>query len=298
MKSSDSNKIAIYLGLIIAMFFWSIAFIWSKQALDIFSPFTLVFFRLIVSAVFITTISLFLKKLQRIKKEHIKYFLLLSFFEPFLYFIGEAMGLQYVSSTMASVIISTIPLFMPFALLLFYREKLSFYNILGIVISIAGVFLVIVNKDFNFNVPVKGIMLLMLAVISAVGYTMLIVKLGPHYNAFSIVAYQNILGSVGFLVLFLVFDYDEFTQIPFNFSDYIPIIELGIFPSTISFILLTVAIRSIGANRASVFTNTIPVITAILAFYMLNESLEFIKIIGILVVIGGLFISQIKFSKK
>ena len=138
----------------------------------------------------------------------------------------------------------------------------------------------------------------MLAVISAVGYTMLIVKLGPHYNAFSIVAYQNILGSVGFLVLFFVFDYDEFTQIPFNFSDYIPIIELGIFPSTISFILLTVAIRSIGANRASVFTNIIPVITAILAFYMLNESLEFIKIIGILVVIGGLFISQIKFSKK
>ena len=298
MKLNNSSKITIYIGLIVAMFFWSISFIWAKQALETFSPFTLVFFRLIVSAVFITTISLFLRKLKRIKKEHIKYFLLLSFFEPFLYFIGEASGLQYVSSTMASVIISTIPLFVPFALLLFYREKLSFYNILGIVISIAGVFLVIVNKDFNFNVPIKGIALLMLAVMSAVGYTLLIVKLAPYYNAFSIVAYQNILGSVGFLVLFLGFDYNEFTQIPFNFSDYIPIIELGIFPSTISFILLTVAIRSIGANRASVFTNIIPVITAVLAFYMLDEYLDFIKTLGILVVIVGLFISQIKFSKK
>jgi len=50
-------------------------------------------------------------------------------------------------------------------------------------------------------------------------------------------------------------------------------------------------------NNANIFINIIPVLTAIFAWYILDEPLTFRKIVGIAVVISGLFIAQIKMKK-
>jgi drug/metabolite transporter (DMT)-like permease len=55
--------------------------------------------------------------------------------------------------------------------------------------------------------------------------------------------------------------------------------------------------RQIGAVRTQLFSNAIPIVTAIAAYFLLNEVFTSQKIIGICVVILGLFISQIKFRK-
>ena len=53
-------------------------------------------------------------------------FLLMALFEPFIYFLGESYGLLYVSSTVAAVIVATIPLISPLFAWYFFREKLNF----------------------------------------------------------------------------------------------------------------------------------------------------------------------------
>ena len=73
---------------------------------------------------------------------------------------------------------------------------------------------------------------------------------------------------------------------------------LAIFGSSLASIFFTYCIRNIGATRTEIFTNLIPVFTAIFAWYMLGEELGPKKIIGIAVVLTGLFLSQMKSRKK
>lgn len=277
-----------------SMVLWSFSFIWSKEALNAYSPFTIILFRLIVSSVFLWSYALISNKINKIEKGDLKYFILLAFFEPFLYFLGETFGLKHVSSTIAAVMISTIPIFIPIFAYYFFKDKLSFLNIIGAIVSLIGVLIIIVNKDFNIDVSIEGILLLSLAVFAAVGYSLIVKSLSNKYRPTTIVTYQSTFAIVGFLPLFLIFDANAILEIGFDYNAIIAIVELGIFASSIAFILYTYGIRGIGVSKAGFFTNIIPIFTAILAYYILDEQLSTIKYVGMLVVVFGLVLSQLK----
>ena len=85
-------------------------------------------------------------------------------------------------------------------------------------------------------------------------------------------------------------------QSGFSSEAWIPLLELAIFGSSFAFIFFTFAIQKIGVGKTNAFTNLIPVITAIIAYFVLDEILNVNKITGISLVIGGLFLSQIRTS--
>jgi len=292
------KKSLVYFCITLSMVFWSLSFIWGKILLDIYSPFTIITIRLIIASIFLTTLSLLLKKLQKIKKEDFKLFLILVLFEPFMYFLGETFGLNLVSSTVASVIISTIPLFTPIAAFYVLKERLSWLNFIGIFISVIGVLLVIVQKDFSITASPKGLLLLFLAVIAAIGYTIFLKKLTVKYNAYTIISYQNILGAIYFLPFFLFFDLKEFMTIPFSLDAFIPLVELAVFASSFAFVLYTYGVTHLGVSKASIFTNFIPVFTIIFAYFLINEPITIQRVIGIIVVVSGVTLSQIKLKLK
>jgi len=90
------------------------------------------------------------------------------------------------------------------------------------------------------------------------------------------------------------FQLEETMNIQWNWEVISPVIKLGIFPSALSFLFYTRAIREIGITKANTFTNFIPVFTAILSFFILSEEMPPGKVIGIIVVVTGLLISQKK----
>ena len=108
-----SGKMLIYGAAILATLFWGFSFVWFKQANVYYKPLSIVILRLIISAVLIVLILKLSKNEEKIAKEDWKQLLLLAFFEPFLYFLGESFGLTMVSATAGAIIISTIPLFTP-----------------------------------------------------------------------------------------------------------------------------------------------------------------------------------------
>ncbi len=287
-------KKSVFFSLLGAMAIWAMSFIWSKMALEVYSPIAVIFLRLIVSTVLIFLFLIISNQLQPIQKGDIKWFILLSVFEPFLYFIGENFGLQLISTTLASVIISTIPLFVPILAFFVLKERISVMNIIGIVISITGVLMMVVDKGFSLNAPLNGILLMGLAVFSATFYGLLLKHLSHRYSGYSIVAYQNIGGIVYFLPLFIFMEWDGVMVANHSFKALLAILLLAVFASTIAFVLYTHGVRQIGVTRSSAFVNLIPVLTAIFAWTLLDEVIGWQKIIGILIVISGLFASQYK----
>lgn len=280
------------------MLFWSASFIWYKEAYVYLGPITLIFFRMIVASIFLFALSAVSKQLERIKLKDIKYFLLLAFVEPLLYFLGESHGMMLVSSTVGSVIISTIPLFTPFAALLIYREKVSWIKLAGISISFAGVLIVVIGKGFQLIAPIEGIALMFLAVFAAVGHSIIIVALIPRYRILTIILAQSLLGAIYFLPIFCFTELGEALQTHWNWEVIEPILKLAIFPSSLSFILYIRTVRSIGITRSNVFINFIPVFTAIMAYFVLKEEMTTGKILGILIVLTGLLVSQSRGFKR
>lgn len=288
------GNLTAYISVILAMVFWSLTFIWYKIVYEFYNPITTVFFRLIISSVFLFVLMYPLKRIERIRKGDFKYFLLVSLFNPFLYFIGESFGVKLVSSTLSAVIISTIPLFTSFTSSYFLNEKITRMNLLGIVLSIIGVSFIIFEKNEGLAVSPLGITMLMLAVAAAIGYSMVIKKLSDKYSSVSIVTYHNFIGIFLFAPLFFIFDFNDFKQTGLSSEAWVPLLELAIFGSSFAFIFFTFAIKKIGIGKANAFTNLIPVLTAIIAFFILGEIINITKITGISLVIAGLFLSQIK----
>lgn len=293
-----NNNLRIYGSVILSMIFWAFSFIWFKLANKTFGPLTIVFFRLVISVVLLSSYLYIKKKFIRIKREDIKLFLMLAVFEPFLYFLGESFGLTYVSATVGSVLISTIPVVAAIGAWIIFRERLRVINYAGIVLSFVGVLVFIINGDGTITYNAKGISLLMLAVISAAGYNLTLSRLVGSYSPVFIVNFQNCLGSVLFLPLFMGFELKHLTAASFSVSSLMPVFALAIFASCFAFILFAYSVRHMGVTRANVFTNFIPVFTAVFSFIILGDKLTLQNIAGMVIVISGLLMSQINGRKK
>lgn len=200
------DRIRIYGGIFLAMIFWAFSFIWFKVANETFLPITIVFFRLIAAILILTTYLAIKKKFVKIRKEDRKLFIMLAVFEPFLYFLGESFGLTYVSATVGSVLISTIPVVATIGAWIFLKERLKLINYAGIVLSFTGILIFVIDRSGTLSYNVKGLALMMLAVFSASGYNLTLSRLVGKYEPVFIVNIQNTLGAILFLPVFLIFE--------------------------------------------------------------------------------------------
>lgn len=292
------KRIWVYTGISMAMLFWSLSFVGYKVAYEYFGPMALIFLRMVISALFLTLVIRLTGSGQKINRKDYSQFMLMAVFEPLLYFLGESYGMKLVTPTTGAVIVSTIPLLAPVAAWLIFRENISWIKVAGIAVSFTGVLLVLLGKDLSLAASPTGVALMMLAVLSAVCYSLIIAKLAVKYKPLTIVQIQSILGALLFLPIFLLTDLKETIRMTPSWNSVLPLLFLGIFPSSLSFIFFTTAVREIGITRANVFTNFIPVFTAIFSFLIWGETFTGNKLLGIPVVLAGLMLAQLSLKKK
>ncbi len=275
-----------------------ISFVFTKFLLESFTPIDIIFIRTALASIFLTLFCLlFLRKEMKIEKKDISIIFAFSFFEPFLYFIFETYSLEYTSATVISIIIATIPIFTALLSKYYFKEKFSVINMLGVLISFLGI-IVMLLPDFVNNISgFLGVLLGFLAVFSAVGYGFYLRKLSKDYHPVIIITYQNIVASLLFLPIFLFLGFkngfpawDTLTQA----NNLINILILVIFCSSLAFIFLVKGVQILGLGKSMIFCNLIPVITAIVSFFLLNEEFSIAKILGIVIVITGIFAVQKK----
>lgn len=281
-----------YLFVLLAMMFWGFSFVWFRQVVIFYEPITIITLRLFISGTLLVCLLFILKKWQPIQKADLKWFLMLAFSQPFCYFLGESFGLKQVSPTISSAVIATIPVITPLAAWLFVRERPGFKIWLGIIISSAGIALMLINRDLSLNAAPAGIALLFFAVVSAIAYSIIIRKLTDKYNALFIIAMQNVIGGLYFLPLFFIFDLGHFLVAKPDIAAIKALVLLSVFASTFAYYFYIISIREIGVTKANIFTNLIPVFTATLSYFVLSEQFTWAKIAGMVLVIAGVVIVQ------
>lgn len=294
----QKNVYLVYFLTMLAVSFWGISYVWMKVVFEYYGPITTMFLRLTLSSIFLFSMLGLLGKSEKIQKNDYLSFVWLSLFSPFFYFIGESFGLHLVSPTIAAVIIATIPVFTPFLGYVAFGEKLTKLNILGFFISFIGVLIMVLDFEFRFSASPRGVLLLFFAVISALINILFLKKLAMKYSSATIIKTQNLLGAIFFLPLFLIFDYRDFIVTRPSADAIWALLKLAIFASTLAFMFYTIAVRNIGVARTSIFANLIPVCTAIFSFFLLGEKIDASKILGIIIVISGLMLTQMARLRK
>ncbi len=292
------KSVKVYTAAVLAMVFWGLTFVWFKVANESYRPITIIFLRLVVSGTGLYLIQCIFKNRETIRKDDRKWFLFLAFAQPLCYFLGESFGLTRVSPTLAAIIIATIPVITPFLAYFFQKEQITFSRILGIILSFAGIILVVYNKDLFQNKQLIGILLLFFAVFSAIAYSIIIKRLTVHYSSLTIIRVQSVIGAVYFLPLFLIFDCKHFLSVNPNSELLLSLLQLIVFGSVLAYVFYIYCIKELGVIKAGVLTNLIPIATAIASYFILDEKFPLVKIIGIFVVLLGVFISQSNITLK
>lgn len=293
------SKVVSYSEAAVAVILWGASYLWTNEILSQNVPvFIFIFFRMLFAAIILTSVMLILGKLQKIKKKDFWTFILLALFEPFLYFIGESYGIRITGSpTTASVIIATIPVFTLLYGVLFFKEKITPLNIIGVLLSVGGIMLFSFKKGGMHVNYFYGVLFLLLAVASSVAYSIIGRKLTEEYSSPTILTYQFVFGTMFFLVPFLLVGLPDWNPAFVTWSVIRPLLLLSIFASCVAYGLYLNMLRDLGLVRASVFTAIVPVFSGLGAFLLGQESFVWSQILGIVFAVSGVAFAQIPGSK-
>lgn len=288
------------------MLIWAGAGIAVKEALLVYPPLTLIVLRFTLAVFLMLVIGLIFRRneilgLQCIAKRDIPLFILGGLFQPFLYFIFETYTYQsFDSPTIAEALLSTQPVLAPIFAFVLLREHITRNNIIGIVLSTIGMLMLLLMGAENFTLGNPwGILLAFLTVSMSVSYSVVLRRIPSRYSPLSIVFYVQ---SISLILFYILWGTTHLSPLTAHLStsnahlstlnSLLAVLYLAVLASVAAFILFCYTVRKIGVTRANVFNNIRPVFTAILMWLMFDERLPVWKMIGIIVIIIGLFISQ------
>ena len=292
-----------YITIVTAMLIWAGAGIAVKEALVVFTPLTLIVLRFTLAILLMLVVGVAFRKseivgLQRVDKRDIPLFVLGGLFQPFLYFIFETYTYQsFASPTIAEALLSTQPVLAPIFAFVLLREHITRNNIIGILLSTTGMLMLLLIGSSDFALGNRwGILLAFLTVSMSVSYSIILRRIPTHYSPLTIVFYVQLVSLCLFYPLWGITEgksmSSHFELLLNNIQPLLAVLYLAVFASVAAFILFCYTVRKIGVTRANVFNNVRPIFTALMMWLLFDEVLPIWKIVGIFIIIIGLFISQ------
>ena len=285
-----------YLMLVCATLFWAGNFMVGKLAfLENIPPMTLVFFRW--SLVWIILLPFTYKEVIKNKDIILNNLPLLFFlaltsvglFNSFTY-----LALIYTQVINASLFNTAIPATIILLCFLLKIEKTNKFQILGLIISVLGILAIITKLDLdlllslNFN---KGDLIMIGGVITWGLYSSFLKKKKFTLPLLTLVHVLCTFGLIFILPQFL-YELSQGLTVKINTNFFYTLIYLALFPSIGSYYCWAGAVAIIGANRAGIFLSLIPFFSTIMAIIFFNEQFQFFHLIGSILIILGLFLSN------
>jgi drug/metabolite transporter (DMT)-like permease len=269
--------------------FWGLSFVSSKTILNAgVPPMTMVAIRFLIATV---VLNLFVRKFDpgaRLKKQDILPLAASGLFGVTIYFFFEARGIKLTSASHASLIIATIPIFTVIAEAIFFRTRISLAAAAGIVLSVAGVVLLVRRAGEHFlSGSLVGDLFMFGACLSWVVYILLSKNLHKRMSEIAITAYQSLFGTIFLLPLALL---ERGQWVPISLAAGLNLAYLALFCSALSNFLYVYALSRLGPIVISPYVNLIPVVSVLGGVFLLGESLAWGQIVGGALILAGVLI--------
>lgn len=293
------DKLERYM-MLLATVFWAGAFIAGKFSIAEFPVFSLVFFRFLIATIIIFIIMIKVEENWKISKKDLKLFITLGVVGMIGYHVFFFLSLKYTTATNSSLIGATNPIVTTILACIFLKDKITSKSLIGIFISLFGVMLIATGGDMNILLGFKfntGDILMIIAVFCWAAYGILSKKALESYSPIKITSY-SFLTCVILLIPFVIYE-KPWVYLPnITVNGWMSVIYMAIFPSVFGYIIQQISNQKIGPTKTSLYINLVPVISMILAFFMLGESISLIKIGSGMLIIFGICINLFSKNKE
>lgn len=295
---------AAFMGITAVAAMWGLSFVSTKVLLRTLSPVQVAFMRHVLASVATLAVALVTRQPLTVRRSDVPAMLGAAVVGIPVYFYFENTSLLYVSAATASMITAANPAITASLESLLHRKRLPLGSWIGILISAAGVALVVrmgavqaaqmaltTGGALDMHTFTKGAVMLLLSASAWSVYTIVNRPLMERYSVITANAYQVTAATV---VLGLMAALHR-GSVPWRevFSEpgvILNLAYLGILCSAVAYALYLFALRTLGSTTASSFINLIPVFGVLGSALILGEAISAAQLVGGMVVVGGIFL--------
>ncbi|MBX9783996.1 MAG: DMT family transporter [Chitinophagaceae bacterium] len=302
--TAPSSIVTGILLAVAATIIWSGNFIISRAINKEIAPVALSFYRWSTAVLLLLPFAWkHLKPAWQIVKQNKVYFFWtsltgISLFNTFVYIAGHSSS----AINMALIGTTSSPIMSVLLAHYFLKEQIGVRRIIGMLLCISGILFLLSKGSFHNLLHLqftKGDVWILLAAFSFACYNIFARKRPAQISATGFLFFAFLIGTVILLPAYIIESF--YTEpVQWSFKTAGAVLYLGLGTSVIAFLFWNRSIKELGAGRAALFGNLIPVFSSVEAVFILNEHITIIHIIAFLLIVSGLFIDnlQLFFTKK
>ena len=296
-----NNTVSATIAALMAQVIFGFSFMFTKIALQYASPLTVIADRYIMAFIGLTVVMLITRTKIRFMKNMWK-LIVMSIFQPVLYFLFESYGIQMTTSAFSSIMISLIPVMCMISGVLFLGEVPSPLQYVFTALSVLGVVITALAGGADGTVTYLGVMLLFGAVLSSVAYNTASRKISAQFTALERTYAMTVIGLIVFVLIAVVENIHNPQNIIINFANpsyTMSILYLGIVSSVVAFLLLNYANTHLPVAKTTVFSNITTVVSVFAGAVFLDEKLTLETVIATAMIVVGVWgVQMLNVRKK
>jgi drug/metabolite transporter (DMT)-like permease len=236
------------------------------------------------------------RDLLRIRVSDVPYLLLLGVIFFTIFPVTFNISLRLTEASHGALMLATMPLWSVLLARAAKKERLSTRQICGVLLTFAGVGMVLAERGLTFagtSLSLAGDALMLVTALCGALYGVLAKRLLIRYNAMTVTAYAMIFGTL--LLVPAVFFEDASSAMARMRTDTVMLVLfLGIFGGAIGYFLWTFALTRLSPTQVAVYVNLNPMIATLLGVTLLGENLTGVFIAGLVAVLGGVLLVNLR----
>ena len=284
-----SQKWSAYAAAMFTVLLWGSAFPATRYTLRVYSPESLMLFRFLLASATLIIIGA-LKGVNLPKRKDLPLIALGGFVGVFLYMLLFKNGAVHLEAGIGSFIISLAPVFTLVLSTLLLKEKVSWLCWVGIAVSFTGLVVIMLSRTMGFALDL-GVILLLLAALTFSVYSIIMRKITRSYTALEATIYTIVIATV----FMLIYSPALIREMPGSgLSANLLSVYLGVFPAALAYLSWGWAISKAEKTAyVSMFLYLSPIVASVLAYFWLGETLTILSLLGGVVVIAGMVMTNI-----
>lgn len=290
-KSPSVTKKAI-LAALIGHSFWGLSFMASRIALGVAPVTVLLSHRFLLAFALMSLLLLTPLGDCHLHEKKLWPMLLLGVMEPVVYFFGEQYGILHSSTIFSGVMIALIPIASTLAAIPLLHERPNLRQILCSALSVGGVVGVGLLTKNSGSLDWIGVVGLLVAVFSAVAYSLLNRGFSASYTPFERTYSMIGVGAIVFTALSLLSlrgDFRAYLSPLYDRSYLLSMLFLAVCCSVVSYFLSSYVLTGLTIARATVFANLTTAVSVFAGAVLLHEPFSLWGLLCCAVILFGIY---------
>jgi drug/metabolite transporter (DMT)-like permease len=289
-----NRKLIIYIEALLAVVIWGGTFIATKVTLREVSPSTIVWLRFAIGTLILGVTVVARKQFAFPARRELAYFALLGFLGVTFHQWLQATGLITAAATTTAWIVATIPVFTALLGWLLIKEKLGLTRVGGMILAAAGVILIVSKGDlpslFAGSFESFGDFLILISAVNWAVFSVLSRRGLDAHPATRMMFFVMVFGWL-FANIWLFGFGPGLSEIPrLSLGGWGGILVLGALGSGVAYIAWYDALQALPASQLAAFINIEPLVTTVMAAFLLREGITLLLIVGAAMILFGVYL--------